>query len=180
MEKFVTGEVRARKYRNRRIGEFFKEIELSEKQSTGITKILREIKKNGLPNPEFETEESRVYLITTFKMRDGFKREKTMSESVSGEGKFVVRKIADKNLKPQGEALNGALNEALNDTLEKDDSLMHIINIISEKPNVTQREIAEILGLSRITVQRGIKKLTDEKRLIRVGSKKKGYWKFNS
>ena len=96
------------------------------------------------------------------------------------ESEPVVEENMDINLKPQSEALNGALNEALNNTLEKDDSLLHITNIINEKPNITQREIAEILGLSRTTVQRGIKKLMDEERLIRVGSKKKGYWKLNS
>lgn len=38
MEKFAAGKVRARKYRNRRIGEFFKEIDLSERQGTRYTK----------------------------------------------------------------------------------------------------------------------------------------------
>lgn len=53
MKKFAKGKVRARKYRNRRIGEFFKELDLSEKQSTGIPTILNELKKNGSPLPEF-------------------------------------------------------------------------------------------------------------------------------
>ena len=61
MEKFVAGKVKARKYRNRRIGELFKEIDLSEKQGTGIPKILRELKKNGSPDPEFEMDEEITY-----------------------------------------------------------------------------------------------------------------------
>lgn len=65
MDQFIVGKIRARKYRNRRIGEFFKEIELSEKQGTGIPTILSELKKNGSPLPEFETDEDRTYLITT-------------------------------------------------------------------------------------------------------------------
>lgn len=40
-------------------GEFFKEIDLSEKKSTGISKILRELKTNGSPLPEFETDADR-------------------------------------------------------------------------------------------------------------------------
>ena len=72
MEKFGNGKILARKYRNRRIGEFLKEIDLSEKQSTGISKILRELKKNGSPLPEFETDDERNYLITTIKMHRGF------------------------------------------------------------------------------------------------------------
>ncbi|MBN2852823.1 MAG: hypothetical protein JXQ23_08830 [Clostridia bacterium] len=77
MDKFASAKVRARKYRNRRIGEFFKEIDLSEKQSTGILKILKELKQSGSPLPEFETDEDRTYLITTIRVSDGFNiREK--------------------------------------------------------------------------------------------------------
>jgi len=72
MDKFAAGEIRSRQYRNRRIGEFFKEIELSEKQSTGITKILRTLEYNGSPPPEFETVDERVYLITTIRISKGW------------------------------------------------------------------------------------------------------------
>ena len=50
MDKFKQGKVLVRRYRNRRIGEFLKEIDLSEKKSTGIFKILRELKKNARIN----------------------------------------------------------------------------------------------------------------------------------
>ncbi|MCL1983057.1 MAG: putative DNA binding domain-containing protein [Clostridiales bacterium] len=72
MGKFAEGKIRSRRYRNRRIGEFFKEINLSEKQSTGITKIIRALEQNGSPPPEFETVDERVYLITTIRKREGF------------------------------------------------------------------------------------------------------------
>ena len=48
-------------HRNRRIGEMFQEIDLCEKKSTGITKILRELKQNGLQLPEFETDPETLY-----------------------------------------------------------------------------------------------------------------------
>ena len=72
MEKFAAGKVRARRYRNPKIGEFFKEIDLSEKKSTGISKILRELKRNGSPMPEFETDADRTYMITTIRIHEGF------------------------------------------------------------------------------------------------------------
>ena len=75
MEKFAAGEVRARRYRNPKIGEFFKEIDLSEKKSTGISKILRELKRNGSPMPEFETDVDRTYMITTIKIHERFEME---------------------------------------------------------------------------------------------------------
>ncbi len=77
LEKFLQGKEKARKYRNRRIGELFKEIELSEKQGTGITKVLRELEKNGSPAPEFEMDDERHYLQTTIYIRDGFESERT-------------------------------------------------------------------------------------------------------
>ena len=80
MDKFSKGKVRARKYRNRRIGEFFKELDLSEKQSTGIPTILNELKINGSPLPEFETDMERNYLETTLKIRDGFEFVSKMSD----------------------------------------------------------------------------------------------------
>ena len=90
MEKFAAGKVRARRYRNPKIGEFFKEIDLSEKKSTGISKILRELKRNDSPLPEFETDADRTYMITTIKIHEGFhfgnfaqKNERSLSEVLS-------------------------------------------------------------------------------------------------
>lgn len=91
MQKFSSGKVRARKYRNRRIGEFFKEIDLLEKQSTGIPTILSELRNNGLPMPEFDTDDDRNYLEITIKIREGFeiainsnqKNERSLSEVLS-------------------------------------------------------------------------------------------------
>lgn len=83
MEKFAAGKVRARKYRNRRIGEFFKEIDLSEKQGTGIPKILNALSRNGSPKPLFETDERRTYLETTIFIREGFDEGRKVSDKVS-------------------------------------------------------------------------------------------------
>lgn len=69
----------ASKYRNRRIGEFSKEIGWLEKQETEIPTILSELKKNGSPLPEFETDEERTYLIVTIRIRDGFESNSRMS-----------------------------------------------------------------------------------------------------
>ncbi len=52
----------ARRYRNRRIGEFLKELDLTEGRGTGIPKILRKIKANNSPLPRFLTDEERTYL----------------------------------------------------------------------------------------------------------------------
>jgi len=47
--------------RNRRIGEFLKELKLAEGRGTGIPKIRRKMNENGSPEPIFEFDESRTY-----------------------------------------------------------------------------------------------------------------------
>jgi ATP-dependent DNA helicase RecG len=42
------GKAIPRRYRNRRIGDFLKELEITEGRSTGMPKILRTMKKNRL------------------------------------------------------------------------------------------------------------------------------------
>ena len=63
MEDFQTGRAVSRRYRNRRIGEFLKELEMTEGRSTGIPKILKEMAANGSPAPLFETDNDRLSFV---------------------------------------------------------------------------------------------------------------------
>jgi ATP-dependent DNA helicase RecG len=63
------GKAIAHRYRNRRIGEFLKELELSEGRGTGIPKILHAMKRNGSPEPQFETDEDRTYFVARLPLR---------------------------------------------------------------------------------------------------------------
>ena len=63
MEDLRQGKAVSRRYRNRRIGEFLKELELTEGRSTGIPKMLRVMAENGSPVPEFETDEDRTHYL---------------------------------------------------------------------------------------------------------------------
>lgn len=65
MEQLRAGRAVSRRYRNRRIGEFLKELDLTEGRATGIPKIIRAMRENGSPAPLFETEDER----TTFLVR---------------------------------------------------------------------------------------------------------------
>lgn len=55
----------ARDYRNRRVGDFLKELHLTEGRSTGIPKIRRAMNNNGSPKPKFETDKEKTYFLTT-------------------------------------------------------------------------------------------------------------------
>lgn len=49
LEGLRTFKVRSRRYRNRHIGEFLKELHLTEGRNTGFKKILDALQKNGSP-----------------------------------------------------------------------------------------------------------------------------------
>ena len=57
------------KYLNRRIGDFLKELHLTEGKGTGIPKIKRAMKNNGSDEPIFETDEARTYFVTILKAK---------------------------------------------------------------------------------------------------------------
>ena len=64
--------VYSRRYRNRRIGEFLKDLHLTEGRNTGFRKIINSLQANGSPLPEFETDEAHDYFVTRLFIREGF------------------------------------------------------------------------------------------------------------
>lgn len=63
-----------RRYRNRRIGEFLKELRLTEGRNTGFGKIIRSLEKNGSPKPIFETDEERTSFAVTIFVHPSFNK----------------------------------------------------------------------------------------------------------
>jgi len=55
----------SRSYRNRRVGDFLKELDYTEGRSTGFPTIHRHLKKNFSPKPAFETDENNLHFLAT-------------------------------------------------------------------------------------------------------------------
>ena len=55
----------ARDYRNRRIGDFLKELHLTEGRATGFPKIRKSMEQNGSPKPVFQTDDERTFFLVT-------------------------------------------------------------------------------------------------------------------
>ena len=55
--------LRSRRYRNRRLGEFLKELDLTEGRATGIPTVQEELEANGSPRATIETDEERTYFL---------------------------------------------------------------------------------------------------------------------
>ena len=62
----------SRRYRNRRIGDFLKELKLIEGRNTGIPTILRAMENNGSRSPVFETDADRTYFTVILPVHDTF------------------------------------------------------------------------------------------------------------
>ncbi len=58
---FARGVLISIRYRNRRIGDFLKELKMIEGRNTGVPLIIKAMQQNGSGKPEFKTDEARSY-----------------------------------------------------------------------------------------------------------------------
>lgn len=124
----------ARRYRNRRIGDFLKELGLSEGRCTGIPTMREAMTENGSPKPRFETDKGRTY--------------------------FFVELLSHPDLKGlEYPDINAGLKEAISIT----DRAAQALAFIGEQPR-RKVEIAESLGLKARSgsLKRALKMLLDE------------------
>jgi len=70
---FDKGRIRARRYRNRRIGEFLKELELTEGRATGVPRIIHSLEENGSPPAIFDLDDpDRRYFVVEIPIHSAF------------------------------------------------------------------------------------------------------------
>ena len=95
MEDLQSGRAVSRRYRNRRIGEFLKELDLTEGRSTGIPKVLRVMQANGSPEPRFESDDERSSFLIRLPVHEGFAGEVTpeVTHEVAGEVQKLLNVI---------------------------------------------------------------------------------------
>lgn len=74
-EDIEAGKLVSRRYRNRRIGEFLKELEFTEGRGTGVPKIHRSLKNNGSPGPVFHTDGVRQSFLAEIWIHPEFLKE---------------------------------------------------------------------------------------------------------
>ena len=138
----------SRYYRNKRLGEFLKELDLSEGKSTGIPTIQEELRNNGSPKARFFTDDDRRAVTVEIPIHPDFLKK--------GE--------------PQNEPQSEPQNEPRNKINEK------IIELIKENNHISRKEMAEKLGCSMSTIKRALVNLKEEERLVYEGSSRKGHW----
>ncbi len=134
--------IRGKKYRNRRIGDFLKELKLTEGRNTGIPKIKRALENNGSPAPIFETDDDRTYFITTILIHEGFKKD---TESIP---KSIPKSILKNISKTQS----------------------NILKLIQDNDTITGQDLSKQLNLSLPSIKKNIKILKELGILSRKGS----------
>lgn len=73
--------LKARRYKNRRLGDFLKELGLTEGRATGIPTIQKHLRLNGNSPAIIETDPDRTYFLITLPCREGFEEDHAQMSS---------------------------------------------------------------------------------------------------
>lgn len=83
--------------RNRRIGEFLKELRLAEARGTGIPTVYQAMEENGSPEPKFEFDEARTYFMVTLPAHPEYVALSALREaslaSIKGDRRGAIRRL---------------------------------------------------------------------------------------
>ena len=167
-----TFKVKSRRYRNRRIGEFLKELHLTEGRNTGFKKILDALRQNGSPLPEFETNEAHDYFIARLFVREGFYDYK--DGNASGTTKETTKETPS--------ASHGTIKETSKETVSppqdtiKDTIKDTLLSAIRQNPHIKVEELADLVGLTVYGVRYHIARFRKKGILSREGGTKSGRW----
>lgn len=142
----------SRRYRNRRVGEFLKELHLTEGRNTGFNKILQSLRQNGSPEPRFETDEGRHYFLVTLY---AWKEELSFSRH-DGEDSNIDRGHRFENIVERRK---------------------EVLRFFTANPKGTLADLCAGLEISRSMADRDVAALKKDGRLERVGSSFSGYWR---
>ena len=163
MEAVRSGQsLRSRRYRNRRLGEFLKELELTEGRATGIPTIQDELQANGSPAAKIETDEERTYFLIDIPCHPYFiNKEFTTDLNVVTDGNVTKDDVKD--------GVKGGVKE-LTEVQEV------IVKEMSFAPYITTSELAQKTGIKFRTLQRYVSQLQAAEIIIREGGRKEGKW----
>lgn len=124
--------------RNKRLGDYLKELHLAEGRNTGIPKIVNALKNNGSEMPEYITDRDRTFL--------------------------TVRVPVHERFRGTGTILNQSSNSELVSRRTSEELAEEVLGIVRERGCISTKEIWTALGYNGPNdgVRRAIKRLLDE------------------
>lgn len=140
--------------RNPILADLFARMEMMERHGSGLRKI-----------------------IEAYSAEEKYKEE-LKPEFRSTESSFITI-LKNLNYYSQNVGQNDTQNDTQSDTqrLKPAERRKQIIRIIENNPEITSTKLSKKLLVSISTIERDLKKLTDDKLIEYVGSAKNGYWK---
>lgn len=114
------------RYRNRRIGDFLKELKMVEGRNTGVPLIIHAMKQNGSDLPEFISDEARTYFRVVLPIHPVFQTERKQNEHPAQEQRTGSRRRTREELK-------------------------QLIIVALRQEDLSMREIASQLGYAKLT-----------------------------
>ncbi len=137
----------------------FKE-RIDDNYSTGFPKVYNAMRKNGSPDPIFETDENNQYFLATLPIHPAFLNEeiKEKSPECTEKSPECTEKSTEKS--------PGCTEK----------SREKVIKFLSQHPDASQADLIKEAGITRRAVEKLISRLKQEGLLERQGSDRKGKW----
>ncbi len=160
-EQVLTGHS---KIRNKGIANVFNQMGLVESWGSGISRIMNEAKKYGLPQPEI-LEYDDMFRVNLFRSSDSElsqKHRKTIGET----SEKYRNKICEESKQYDIYALNNTQQE--------------IIHYLLEDNRLSAAKLSQKIGISSRNIENNIKKLKELGILVRHGSFRNGYWEVKA
>ena len=139
LEDLQEGKAVSRRYRNRRIGEFLKELDLAEGRSTGVPKILRAMRVNGSPAPSFESDEDRTWFLTRLPVHPAHLKSAAPGQA-AGENGTEQDKLL--NIKEEGTLTEQATEQVTEQATEQVGRL-----VLALAGEMHRRQLQDVLGI---------------------------------
>lgn len=148
--------LKSRRYRNRRLGDFLKELDLTEGRSTGVPTIQTKLAENGSPRAIFETTDDRLTFLVTIPIHE-YCTESSETDALKGpKSSERITKCSERRKK----------------------SSERILELIKQKPSISAAEIAMEIDMSSRGVEKQIKKLREAVIIKRNGADYGGFWEI--
>lgn len=98
--------MRARRYRNRRIGDFLKELHLVEGRNTGIPTAIKAIRENNSPLPIFLTDDQRSFFSVIVPIHESFIEKEEQPPKKSRRSKDEIKQLILETLNENNMSMN--------------------------------------------------------------------------
>lgn len=171
--------LKSRRYRNRYLGDFLKELDLTEGRSTGVPTIQEKLAANGSPRAIFETTDDRLTFLIHIPVHAGCennilvlanKKQSAGSEKTSNSSEM------DSENGMKGSEMSSEKGRTGSD--KPQDVVQSILDAIRLNSKVSAAEIAMKLGMSSRAVEKRIKTMRENDIIRRVGPDRGGYWEI--